>query len=189
RGGFRCGELRADRTGEIAVGGVPRAGRGIAEDGVAEFTDHVVDAAVQKLRDVIGIDRAPLVQHDGERVGGRGDDRRRWRRNHALSEDRPGSRRVRLEVIVFDRSDEPAIRVIRERSQIGPAVRLAHFTGLLVFQGRYDRGVDRPEVADERAPGDAQPDLRLLPRMVGLLALQDLAHGVADRDQLANDPR
>lgn len=70
RGGFRCSKLRADRTGEIGVGCVPRAGCGIAEDGVAEFTDHVVDAAVQKLRDVIGIDRASLVQDDGECVGG-----------------------------------------------------------------------------------------------------------------------
>src|SRR5260370_36928686 len=79
--------------------------------------------------------------------------------------------------------------IIRERSQIWPAVRLAHFAALFVLQGRYDRGVDRPEVADERAPGDAQPDLRLLPRLVGLLALEDLANGVTDRDQLADDSR
>ena len=70
-----------------------------------------------------------------------------------------------------------------------PAVRLAHFAALFVLHRRYDRGVDRPEVADERAPGDAQPDLRLLPRLVGFLALKDLAHGVADWDQFADDPR
>ena len=46
----------------------------------------------------------------------------------------PGLAVLRLEVIVFDRGDEPAIRVIRERSQIGPAVRLAHFAALFVFQ-------------------------------------------------------
>src|SRR5260370_31113306 len=79
--------------------------------------------------------------------------------------------------------------IIRERSQIWPAVRLAHFAALFVFQGRYDRGVDRPEVADERAPGDAQPDLRLLPRLVGLLALEDLANGVTGRAHLADHSR
>ena len=52
-GGLRCGgELGADRTGEIGVRCQPRAVRGIAEDRVAEFTDHGVDIAVQELRDV-----------------------------------------------------------------------------------------------------------------------------------------
>ena len=138
---------------------------------------------------MIGIDAAALVEHDGERIGGRGDDGRRRRRDHPLGEDRPGLRRLRLEIVVLDRGDEPAIGIVEERREVRPAVRFAHLAGLFVLDRRHDGGVDRPEVADEARPGDAKPDLRLLPGLVRLLAFEDLAHGVADRDQLADDAR
>jgi hypothetical protein len=66
-------------------------------------------------------------------------------------------------------------------------MRLAHLAGLRVLADRDGGVVDRPEVAHEARPGDAQLDLRRLPRPVELLGLQHLAHRVADRDQLADD--
>ena len=66
-------------------------------------------------------------------------------------------------------------------------MRLPHFAGILVFRHGDGREIDRPEVADEARPGDAQADLRVLPRPVELLGFQNLPHGVTDRDQLTND--
>lgn len=65
---------------------------------------------------------------------------------------------------------------------------LADFAGFRVFRRRDDGRVDRAEGADEVRPGDAQPDLRVLPRPVELLAFQRLAHRIADRDQFLDDP-
>ena len=47
--------------------------------------------------------------------------------------------------------------------------------------------VDRPEAADEACVGDAQPHLRRRPGLVGSLRAQDIAHGIADRQQGADD--
>ena len=56
-----------------------------------------------------------------------------------------------------------------------------------VGRDRDDRVVDRAEAADEAAVGDAQPDLRRRPGLVGGLRAQHLAHRVADRQQGADD--
>jgi hypothetical protein len=61
--------------------------------------------------------------------------------------------------------------------------------GLRVGRDRDDGVVDRPEAADEVAVGDAQPDLRLRPGLVGGLRAQHIAHRVADRQQGADDFR
>ena len=186
-GGLRGLEFFSDSAGQIGVGRLPRSIQGIAEDCAAEFGEDILCVAVQELGDVIDVDVPALVQHDGKRVGGARDHRSRRRRDHALGEDRSGLRGVGLEVVVLDRGDEPAIRIIEEELDVRPAVRLAHLARFFVFRQRDGREVDRAEVADEARPGDAQPDLRVLPRPVELLCLQHLAHGIADRDQLADD--
>ena len=142
---------------------------------------------MQQFGDVVEIDPATLVQHHGERVRCAGDDWRRRRRNHALCEDRPGFGGVRVEIVVLDRGDQPAIGVIKEGLQVRPAMRLAHFAGLVVLGHRDRREIDRAEIAHEVRPGDAQTNLRILPRPVGFLAFEDLANRIADRDQLADD--
>ena len=66
---------------------------------------------------------------------------------------------------------------------------LPFLTRLRVGRDRDDGVVDRSEAADEAAVGDAQPDLRLGPWLVGGLSAQHLAHRVADRQQRAHDLR
>ena len=50
------------------------------------------------------------------------------------------------------------------------------------------RQVDRAEIALEMGIGRAQPHLGDAPGQIGGLRAQNLAHGVADADQAANDP-
>ncbi len=187
-GGFRGLELVAHLAREIGVGGLPGPGLGFAENGVTQLGDDGVHIGMHELGNVIDIDMTALVEHHGQRIGGTGDDRRRGRSDHPLGEDRTGARRVRLEVVILDRGDEPAIGVVEEGLEIGAAVRLADFAGLKILLHRYGRGIDRTEGAHEVRPGDAQPDLVLLEGLIELLSLEDLAHGVADRDQLSDDP-
>lgn len=153
------GELGAHGAREVGVRCQPRAVFRIAKDSLAEFIDHGVYIAVQELRDVRRVDGAALVEHHSQRVDRRGDDRRRRRSNHALGEKRPRFRGIALEVVVLDRGDEPAIGIIREGREIRSTVRLAHFAGLFILDGRHDRGVDWSEIPNEGAPGDAKPDL------------------------------
>ena len=68
-------------------------------------------------------------------------------------------------------------------------MRLAHFACLFILDGRHDGGVDRSEIPNEGAPGDAKPDLRLVPGLIRLLGLEDFAHGIANWDQLADEAR
>ncbi len=110
------------------------------------------------------------------------------RSDHPLGEDRTRLRRVGFEVIVLDRRDQPAVWIVEERLEVRPAMRFSHFAGLCVFGRRDDGAVDGSKGADEIRPGNAQPDLRVLPRSVELLALQNVADRVADRDQLLDDP-
>ncbi len=188
----RCGGLRrlqfvTDGSGQVGIGRLPRAVGGIAEDGASQFGDDILRVAMQELGDVVDIDVPALVEHNGERVGRAGDHGRRRRRDHPLGEERTGLGGVGLEVVVLDRGDEPAVGIVEERLDVWPTVRFPHFAGLLVFRRGDSREIDRTEVADEARPGDAQPDLRILPRPVELLVLQHLPHGVADGDQLADD--
>ncbi|MNV45956.1 hypothetical protein D3C71_1377690 [compost metagenome] len=59
---------------------------------------------------------------------------------------------------------------------------------LRVFLDRDGGVVDRPEIAHETRPGYAQPHLKIAPRTICLLRLQHLTDGIADRDQLRDDP-
>ena len=137
---------------------------------------------MQQFGDVVGIDMTALVQHHGKGIGGRTDDGRRRRRDHALGEDWPGSGRIGLEIIVLDRRHQPAIGIVQERLEIGTAMRLSHFAGFLILRGRDGSEVDRPERAHEVRPGNAQLDLGRLPRPVAFLEFQHLAHRITDRD-------
>jgi hypothetical protein len=186
--GFSNLQLFPDRTGEVGVSGLPRAIRGVAEDGAAKFGDHVLHIAVHQLGDVVDVDTAALIQHDGERVSRAGDHRHRRRRDDAIGEKGSRLRGVGFEVVILDRGDEPAIGVVKEGLDVRPAMRLAHLAALVVFRHGHGREIDRAKITDEVRPGDAQPDLRVLPRLVKLLRFQHFTHSIADRDQLADDP-
>ncbi|MCP2223595.1 UNVERIFIED_ORG: hypothetical protein J2R74_009028 [Bradyrhizobium japonicum] len=181
-GGTCGGELGAHGAREIGVRCQPRAAFRIAEDRITKFIDHSVDIAVQELSDVLRVDGAALVEHHGKGVDGRGDDWRRRRRDHTLGEDRPRFRGIALEVVVLDRGDEPAIGIVREWGKVRPTVRFPNLAGLFTLDRRHHGGVDGSKVPHEARPGDAEPDLRLFPGLVCLLGLEDLTHGVADRD-------
>ena len=99
----------------------------------------------------------------------------------------PHAGEAAFEVVVLDAGDQPAIGVVGERRQVRAAVRLPLLAGLGVGGDRDDRVVDRAEAADEAAVGDAQPDLRRRPGLVGGLGAQHIAHRVADRQQGADD--
>ena len=85
--GRRLGDrqLGADRAGKVGVRRLPGfeivgRQRRVEEHGVAELGQRVLARPADQLGDVRDVDVAALVQGDGERVGGRGDDRlgRRW---------------------------------------------------------------------------------------------------------------
>ena len=65
---------------------------------------------------------------------------------------------------------------------------LLDLTRLGIFLDRDCCVVDRPEIAHKTRPGDAQSHLEIAPWPIGFLRLQDLAHCIANRDQLADDP-
>lgn len=130
RSGFRRFQPVADRPGEIGVGRLPGPVRRVAEDGVSKLRDDVFDGPMQQFGDMIEIDMAAFVEHHGKRVGGRRDNRRRRRRDHPLCEDRSGFCRVRLEVVLLDRGDKPAVGIVAEGDEVRLAERLAHLAGL-----------------------------------------------------------
>ena len=133
------------------------------------------------------IDAAGLVEGDGEGVGGGRDQRRGGRGDDPLAEDRPHAGEAGFEVVVLDAGDQPAIRIVGEGCEVRPAMGLPLLAGVRVGGHRDDGVVDRPEAADEAAVGDAQPDLRRGPRLIGGLGAQHVAHRVADRQQRADD--
>lgn len=70
---------------------------------------------MQQLGDVVDVDAAALVEDDRERVCRAGD----FRAAGGTITDRPGLRGVRLAVVVLDRGDEPAVRVVEEGLDVG----------------------------------------------------------------------
>src|SRR5690606_40180374 len=102
-------------------------------------------------------------------------------------EDRTWFGRIRVEIIGLDGSRQPAVRIVEEGLQVRPAMRLTGFAGLVVFGYRHSGVIDRPEIAHEARPGDAQLHLKIAPRLIGLLSLENRAHRVTDRDQLPDD--
>jgi hypothetical protein len=124
---------------------------------------------VQQFGQMIDIDMTTLIEYDGQRISRIGDDWGRRRGDHTGRENRARLRGVALEVVILDRGDEPAIGIVEERHQVRPAMRLTHLAGLRIFRGRDDSVIDRPEVADEARPGDAQRHLGLAPRLIALL--------------------
>ena len=142
---------------------------------------------MQQFGNVIDVNMTALVQHHSQRIGRRGDRRRRRRRDNPLGENRPRPRGIGFEVIIFNRSHQPAIGIIEKRLQVRPPMGFAHLAGGLVFTAGNRGEIDRAEFAHETGPGDAQLDLGRLPRTVLLLRLEYLPHRVPDRDQLADD--
>ena len=175
-------QLLAHGTGEIGVRHLPRAVRRILKDDVAKLGDDGGGVLMHEFGDLIEIDAAALVQDDGERVGGRGDHRRGGWGDDPLGKDRPRPRGVGVEIVVFDRGDEPAIGIVEERLKVRPPVAFPDLAGCLVFDHGNRGVIDRTELAHEARPRDAQAHLGLLPRSVLCLAGEHLAHGVADRD-------
>ena len=162
---------------------------GIAEHRFAELGQGGLGIAVQQFGQVVDIDAAGLVEGDGERVG-RGRDQRRCRRgDHPLAENRPHTGEAAFEIVILDAGDQPAIGIVGEGREVRPAMGLPLLAGLRIGRDRDDGVVDRPEAADEAAVGDAQPDLRLCPWLIGGLGAQHVAHRVADRQQGADDFR
>ena len=177
------GELGPHRAGEIGVRRLPALGHGIAEDRGAQLLQRLVRLAFQQLGQTLGIDMADLVEGDGERVGGRGDERRRRRRDHALIEDRTLAGDAGVQVVILDAGDQPAIRVVGEVREVRAAVDLPLLAGLRVLEGGDDGVVDRAVVADEARIGRSQLDLGLRPGPAAGLGAEHFAHGIADRHE------
>ncbi len=185
-----CGfELVADLTGEIGVGRLPGTGLGIPVNGVAEFGDDCFGIGVQQLGDVIDVDMAAFVEHDGKRIGSTCDDGCRGRRDDALGENRTRPGGIGFEIVVLNRGNQPAMGLVEEGLQVRSAMHFTDLARLGVLAGGNDGRVDGAEGAHKIRPGDAQLDLGRLPGPVELLGLQDFTHGITDGDQFADDPR
>ena len=52
------------------------------------------------------------------------------RGDYPFAEDRPFARQPGLEVVILDAGDQPAIRVVGEGREVGPAMRLPLLAGL-----------------------------------------------------------
>ncbi|UZO99247.1 Hypothetical protein RMHFA_05568 (plasmid) [Roseomonas mucosa] len=191
-GGPGGGELAADVTRQVLVGGLPGfealGGQArIEEHGLAQLGQHRRPVAPEQLGDVVEIHGPALGQRHRQGVGGRDDDRLGRGVDHPVGEDRAPARGARLQVVLLDGGDQPAVGIIEEGLQVGPAHALAHLPRRLVGAGRDGGEVDRSEGAHEAAIGGAQPHLGGAERLVRLLGADHLAHGVADRDQAADD--
>ncbi len=186
--GLRRRELGADSARKIPVSSLPRSIGRIAEDCLAQLVDHISGIAVQQLGDMVDVNVPAVVQHNGERICRRCDGRRGRRRDHAFGKDRTGFRRVRLQIIVLDRGDQPAIGVITEGRQVWLAMSLLDLASLGILLNRDDGVIDRSKIPHEARPGDTQPHLQITPGPICFLRLQHLAHRIADGDQLRNDP-
>ena len=104
----------------------------------------------------------------------------------ALAKDRSMLRRSAFEIVILDRGDQPDVGVVEERLKVRAAEGLARLA--LGRHGLADRRqVDRAEVANEEGVGRAQPDLRRSPGFIIRLGAQNLANGVANGDQAADD--
>jgi hypothetical protein len=192
RGGLDGRELVADLARQIGVGrhpdfSVEGDGRlGIEENAIPQFGDRRLARPTEKLGDAVEIDEARFVQGYGERVLGRLDQRRRLRMEHALAKDRSMLRCSAFEIVILDRGDQPDVRVVEEGLKVRATEGLARLA--LGRHGLADRRqVDRAEVAHEEGVGRAQPDLRRSPGFIISLGAQNLADGVANRDQAADD--
>ena len=143
---------------------------------------------VQQLGDVVEIDMAALVQHDGEGIGRRGDDRRRGRRDHPLGEDRTGPAPCRSRGR-SPRSRRPA----SNRDRRGRAAGSAGDASRAPRRSRRSSVVETTVVLiGPKARTKLDQAMRSL-TCAGFQGrssswrLQDLAHRIADRDQLADD--
>jgi hypothetical protein len=191
-GGLGGRELVADLAREIGVGrhpdfSVEGDGRlGIEEDALPQFGDRRLARPAEKLGDAVEIDEARFVQRNGERVLGRLDQRRGFRMQHALAKDRSMLRGSAFEIVILDRGDQPNVGVVEEGLKVWATEGLARL--ILGGHGLADRRqVDRAEVANEEGVGRAQPDLRRSPGFIIRLPAQNLADGVANGDQAADD--
>ena len=102
----------------------------------------------QKFGNAVELDHAGLMQGDGKRVLNGLHQRRCFRMQYALSEDRSVFRGSAFEVVILDRGDQPDVGVVEEGLKVGAAERLACLA--LGVDRLADRGqVDRSEVANE----------------------------------------
>ena len=126
------------------------------------------------------------MQGYGERVLCRLDHRRRLRMEHALAKDRSRLRRSAFEIVILDRGDQPDVGIVEEGLKVRATESFARLA--LGRHGLVDRRqVDRAKVAHEERVGRAQPDLRRSPGFIVRLRAQNLADGVANGDQAADD--
>ena len=100
-----------------------------------------------------------------------------------LGEDRLHRRGAGLLIVALDRGHQPAVGVVQERLQVGPAHRLALLARLGIGADADVGQVDRAEVALEGGVGHPQPHLRRRPGFVRLLGAQHRAGPVPHRDQ------
>ena len=105
---------------------------------------------------------------------------------HALAKDRSMLRCSAFEIVILDRGDEPDVRVVEEGLKVRATEGLARLA--VGRHGLADRRqVDRAKVANEERIGRAQPDLRRSPGFIVRLRAQNLADGIANADQIADD--
>ena len=73
----------------------------------------------QKFGNAVALDHAGLMQGDGKRVLNGLHQRRCFRMQYALSEDRSVFRGSAFEVVILDRGDQPDVGVVEEGLKVG----------------------------------------------------------------------
>ena len=193
-GVFGLDQLVPDRTREVGISRLPAdeavgvGCRRIQEDSLAQFSRRLVAGPAKQLGDMVHIGMANFGQRHGQGIGG-GDDHRLGRRmDHPLSKNRAFPGRSGIQIVILDRGDQPAIRVIGKGGQVRPALRLGDRAGRGIGAVAGVRQVDRPEGAYEAAIGHAEPHLRRAPGLVVDLSPQHVPQGIAHRNHLSDDP-
>ena len=176
-------QLLPDLAGKVRIGGLPAPGRGIEIARPAKLGSDFRPWPRQELGDVVEIDLAGLVQAHRKRIGSCDDGRLRRRVDDPSVEDRASGRLAGVGIVLLDRRDQPNVGVVSEDREIGPTHDLVQLAGVPVGDGDDLGAVDWPVALNEACVRPAQPALRLLPGLIGLLRAENVAHRVADRDQ------
>ena len=93
-----------------------------------------------------------------------------------------------FEIVVFNGRDQPAVRVICEWGEVRPSLCLARLASVGVGCLRDGGEIDGAEIAHKARVGDTKTHLCRPPWVVVFLSAQDVAEGIADGDEVTDDP-